>query len=76
MADLALHANTPIPAALQLTETAVREFFESSPFDAYKKRIEWQGKVVSAHMSRLDGLRQALGGLGKLLAAIQRGKAR
>lgn len=76
IANLVLHGNTPLPQALATPETAAREFFESGPYDAYRKRVEWQQKVVTAHMSRLDGLRQALGGLGKLLAAMQKGMGR
>ena len=72
IADLVLHGNTPLPQAMATTETAAREFFDSAPYDRHKKHQEWIGKVVSAHMSRLDGLRQTLGGLGKLLAAIQK----
>lgn len=67
-AQLALHANTALPLAGQVSATDAAEFFDSDAFKDHVKHLEFKDKARVALFERFDGVLKAMGGLGKLLS--------
>ena len=67
-ADLALHGHTALPLAHRTFMSDAADFFESEAFGHYRKEREGAHKIAIAHLLRLDGVVNAIGSLGKLIA--------
>jgi hypothetical protein len=67
---LALHCNTPLPAALDLPISIARAFFDSKMHTQHVKNMEGRQQLTMAVINRIDGVIKAIGGLGKVLASI------
>lgn len=66
--ELAIHAHTALPLALDTPMSAVRDFFESGAFTNYRKGLEARQKLSMAMLQRFEAVIKSIGGLGKLLA--------
>jgi len=65
---MTLYTSTPLNAALDLTPSLVRLFFESQPFDNWKKGRESEGKTQVAIVNRLNDVIRGQGVIAKTVA--------
>ena len=68
LADLSIHAHTPLPLAEATPLSSITDFYASGSFADYRKSVETKHKVQQAMFARFDAVIKGIGGLGKLLA--------
>lgn len=67
-ADLALHASTAYPLALNsLTPSEARELFASKAFASYRSSLEGRQKVTLSILARFDNVLRGMTVIGKIL---------
>lgn len=67
-ANLSLYANTPLPDAMAMKASDANKFFESKPFDEWRKGRESELKMQAAIVGRLNDVIRACGIVAKTVA--------
>ena len=65
--NLSLYTHTSIPDAMSMPVSLARDFFESKPFDDWRKSKEAEAKAQGEIITRLNGVIGSIGILAKSL---------
>jgi len=71
-ASLTLYSSTPLPCALQMTQSVARKFFDGGPFADWKKAREAELKTQAAVVNRLNDVIRSNGIVAKTIAKTSR----
>ena len=68
VSSITLYSSTSLNDALALQPSIAKKFFESKPFEDWKKGKEAELKTQAAAVDRLNTVIRSIGNLGKVLA--------
>jgi len=72
--NLALYASTPLPSALQMTQSDAGSFFEGKAFADWQKGRENELKLQAGIADRLNNVIRACGVIAKTVAMSASGR--